>query len=65
MTFCSSRTLPGQSYSAKRLSVSEAMACIGRPDLRALRSMKYIASCPMSLRRSRSGGTRSGITLRR
>ena len=56
MTFCSSRTLPGQSYRASAATVSGASVARD-PTRAAASSQKCAASAGMSVARSRSGGT--------
>ncbi len=65
ITFRSSRTLPGQRYVRSRVAAPGSSRFGRRPYSRANSTMKCSASSGMSASRSRSGGTKIGMTLRR
>ena len=65
MVFCSSRTLPGQSYSMSPERNSGAMLRSASGDILLRRSRKCPAHRPMSPGRSLRGGISSLSTLRR
>src|SRR5262249_35555575 len=63
--FLSSRTLPGQPYASRSVSLSVARRLTALWKVLLASARKCRASGRMSSRRSRSGGIRSGVTLRR
>ena len=65
ITFCSSRTFPGQMYASNSLRDFLSMALNFFPALFPNRSMKYSTSKGMSEIRSRNGGISIGTTLSR
>ena len=65
MTFSSSRTLPGHGYRIRAPRLSGAMSRTAFLMRRPACSTKCRASSGMSSGRSRSGGTRTGMTERR
>ena len=65
MAFSSSRMLPGQAYACRQAIAAPDTPVIGFPICAANRAAKCSASSGMSSGRSRSGGSRTGITLMR
>ena len=65
ITLRSSRTFPGQAYRCNTLTAPRSKLFTRRPYSRANSAMKWSASSGMSSWRSRSGGTKIGITFRR